>query len=69
MQQNVGSCLCNQSVSLHLFIRELSPLILRDKEEKALFLPVFIVVKVEILFLWLFFLGLLKDYFLAFSRA
>ena len=54
MQQNVGSCLCNQSVSLYLFIRELSPLILRDKEEKALFLPVFIVVKVEILFLWLF---------------
>ena len=54
MQQNVGSCLCNQSVSLHLFIRELSPLILRDKEEKALFLSVIFVVKVEILFLWLF---------------
>jgi hypothetical protein len=33
-QQNVGSCLCSQSVSLRLFIGELSPLILRDIKEK-----------------------------------
>ena len=33
-QQNVGSCLCSQSVSLCLFIGELSPLILRDIKEK-----------------------------------
>jgi hypothetical protein len=34
MQQNTGSCLHNQSVSLCLFIGELSPLILRDIKEK-----------------------------------
>jgi hypothetical protein len=33
-QQNVGSCLCNQFVSLCLFIVELSPLIFRDIKEK-----------------------------------
>ena len=30
MQQNVGSCLSTQSVSVCLFIGDLSPLILRD---------------------------------------
>jgi hypothetical protein len=35
MQQNVGSYLCNQPVSLCLFIGELSPLILRDIKEKT----------------------------------
>ena len=44
MQQNVGSCLCNQSVSLCLFIGEMSPLILRDVKEKLLLLPVIFVV-------------------------
>jgi hypothetical protein len=34
MQQNVGSCLCIQSVNLYLFIGELSPLMLRDIKEK-----------------------------------
>jgi hypothetical protein len=34
MQQNVASCLRSQSVSLCLFIGELSPLILRDIKEK-----------------------------------
>ena len=33
-QQNVGSCLYSQSISLCLFIGELSPLILRDIKEK-----------------------------------
>jgi hypothetical protein len=33
-QQKVGSCLRNESVSLCLFTRELSPLILRDIKEK-----------------------------------
>jgi hypothetical protein len=40
MQQNVGSCLSNQFVSLCLFIGDLSPLILRDIKEKSLLLPV-----------------------------
>jgi hypothetical protein len=40
MQQKVGSCLCNQSVSLCLFMGELSLLILRDIKEKSLLLPV-----------------------------
>jgi hypothetical protein len=34
MQQKVGPCLCSQSVSLCLFIWELSPLILGDINEK-----------------------------------
>jgi hypothetical protein len=67
MQQKVGSCLCNQSVHLCLFIGELNPLILRDNEDKSLFLPVIFVARVGILFMWLSSLGLLKDYFLAFS--
>jgi hypothetical protein len=33
-QQNFGSCLCSQSVSLCLFIGELNPLVLRDFKEK-----------------------------------
>jgi hypothetical protein len=69
MQQNVGSCLLNQSVSLCLFIRELRPMILRVIKRKSLLLPVIFVVRVGILFMWLSSLGLLKDYFLAFSRA
>jgi hypothetical protein len=68
MQQNAGSRLCSQSVSLCLFIWELSPLILRIIMEKKLFFPVVFVVRIEILFLWLSSLGLLKDYFLTFSR-
>jgi hypothetical protein len=45
MQQKVGSYLCSQSVSLCLFIEELSPLILRDIKEKSLLLPVIFVVR------------------------
>ena len=67
MQQNVGSWLCSQSVSLCVFIGVLSPLILRDIKEKSLLLPVIFVARVGILFMWLSYLGLLKDYFLAFS--
>jgi hypothetical protein len=69
VQQNVGSCLPNQSVSLCLFIGELSPLILRYIKEKSLLLPDIFVARVGILFMWLFSLGLLQDYFLAFSQA
>ena len=53
MQQNVGSCLHSQSVTLCLPIGLLSTLILRDIEEKYLLLPVFFVVRVGVLFLWL----------------
>ena len=53
MQQNVGSCLCSQSVSLCLFIGELSQFILRDIKEKSLLLPVIFVVRIGILFMWL----------------
>ena len=38
-------------------------------KEKLLLLPDLFVVRVGILSMWLSFLGLLKDYFLAFSRA
>ena len=68
-QQNVGSCLCSQSISLCLFTGELSPLMLREMKEKKLFLPVIFVVKVGILFLRLSSFRFLKDYFLAFSRV
>ena len=53
MQQNVGSCLCNQSVSLCLFIGELILVILRDIMQKQLLLPVIFVVRFGVLFLWL----------------
>jgi hypothetical protein len=43
-------------------------LILSDIKEKPL-LPVIFVVRVGILFMWLSSLGLLKDYFFAFSGA
>ena len=57
MQQNVGSCLCNQSISLCLFTGELSSLILRDIKEKSLLLPVIFVARVGVLFMWLSSLG------------
>jgi hypothetical protein len=63
------TCLCNNFVSLCLFIGGLSPLILRYIKEKSLFLPVIFVFRVGILFMWPSSLGLLIDYFLAFSRA
>jgi hypothetical protein len=44
MQQNVQSCLYSQSVSLCFYIGELSPLILRDIQEKSLLVPVTFVV-------------------------
>ena len=53
MQQNAGSCLRIQSVSLCLFIRELSSLMLRDIKEKWLLLPVIFVVRGRIMFVWL----------------
>jgi hypothetical protein len=61
MQQNVGSCLCSQSVSLCLFIEELSPLILRDiKEERLLLLVIFVVRGGIMLFFGYPLFGLLK---------
>jgi hypothetical protein len=42
---------------------------LREMKEKCLLLPVIFVVKVGILFLHCLPLGLLKDYFLPFSRC
>jgi hypothetical protein len=53
-KQNVGSCLCSQSDSLCLFIGDFSPLILRDIKEKLLLLPIIFIVRVAILFLWLY---------------
>jgi hypothetical protein len=47
MQENVGSYLYIQSVSLCLFIEELSPLILRDIKEKRLLLPVSLLLKMD----------------------
>ena len=66
MQQNVGACLCNQSVSLCHFIGKLSPLILRDIKEKSLLLPVIFVARVRILFMCLSSFGLLNGTFLLF---
>ena len=73
MQQNIGSCLHNQSVSLCLFTGELSPLILRDIKEEALIFPVFLflflLLELEFCSCGYLLLGLLKDYFLAFSKV
>ena len=78
MQQNIGSFLPNQSLSLCLFTGELSSLILRDIKEEALIFPVFFLLLLLLLLLLLelefyscgyLLLGLLKDYFLAFSKV
>ena len=53
IQQNAGSCLYVQSVSLCLFIGEWSPLMLRDIKKKWLLLPVIFVVRGRIMFVWL----------------
>ena len=72
MQQNIGSFLPNQSLSLCLFSGELSSLILRDIKEEALIFPVLLLLlllELEFYSCGYLLLGLLKDYFLAFSRA
>ena len=69
MQQNVGSCLCIQSVSLYLFIGELSPLILRDIKEKICCFLLFLLLVLGFCSFGYLLLGFLKDYFLAFSRV
>ena len=68
MQQNV-LCLCNQSPSLCLFIGELNPLILRDIKENHCCFLLFLLLELEFCSCGYLLLGLLKDYFLAFSRA
>ena len=56
MQQNVGFCLCIQSVNLCLFIGELSPLIFRDIKENCFLLPVTFVISGGVMFVSLFIL-------------
>ena len=72
MQQNIGSFLPNQSLSLCLFSGELSSLILRDIKEEALIFPVLLLlllVELEFYSCGYLLLGLFKDYFLAFSKV
>ena len=74
MQQNIGSFLPNQSLSLCLFTGELSSLILRDIKEEALIFPVFfffllLLLELEFYSCGYLLLGLFKDYFLAFSKV
>jgi hypothetical protein len=57
VQQNAGSCLLTQSVSLRLFIGELSPLILRDIKERLLLVPVMFVLVGD--FMWISAFGFL----------
>jgi hypothetical protein len=69
MHLNVGFCLHIKSVSLCLFIGELSPLILTDIKERRLLLPVIFVRGGNYVFCGYLLFGLLKDYFLGFSRV
>jgi hypothetical protein len=70
MQQNVGSCLSIQSVISHIFIEELSPLILRDLRKNDCWFQLFLLLEVELCLCHYLLFGLLKgDYFLAFSRV
>ena len=65
---NVRSYLHSQSFSLCLFIGELSQLILRDiKEKLLLFHVIFVAMDLVFCSCGYLLLGLLKDYFLAFS--
>ena len=52
MKQNAGSCLHIKSISLCLFIVDLSPLILRDIKKQSLLGPVIFVFRDGILFMW-----------------
>ena len=69
MQQNVGSCFHDQSVSVCIFIGELNQLILRDIKEKPLLLPVILLLELRFCSCGYLLLSYLKDYFLVFSRA
>ena len=72
MQQNIGSFLPNQSLCLCLYSGELSSLILRDIKEEALIFPVLLLLlllELEFYSCGYLLLGLLKDYFLAFSKV
>jgi hypothetical protein len=53
MCKNAESCLSIQSVSLYLFIRELSPLMLVDIKEKGLLLPIIFYIRSGTMFVWL----------------
>ena len=59
MEQNEGSCLCIQSVSLSFLIRELSPLMLKYINDQWLLVPVILMLVVElycvILFFWIYY--------------
>ena len=65
-QQDVGSCLCSQSVCLCLLIGEQNPLILR--KSNCCFL-LFLLLELAFCFCGCLLFGLLRDYFLACSRA
>ena len=52
MQQNAGSCLGIQSVSLCLFIGELGTLILRDIKDRRLLVPEMFVFVGVLMCLW-----------------
>jgi hypothetical protein len=54
MQQNAGSCLYMQSVSLYLSTGELSPLMFRDIRDQYLLLLDIFVVRDGIMFIFLF---------------
>jgi hypothetical protein len=70
MQQNAGSCLSIQFISLCFFIGELNPLMLRDVKEKWLLLPDIFVVRAGIMFVWLSSFGFIERFFfLAFFRV
>ena len=68
-QQNVGSCLCSQSISVCLFIGDSSPLMLRDIKESNCCFLLFLLLKLGFCSCGFLLLGLLNDYFLAFNRA
>ena len=63
MQQNAGSCLLIQPVSLCLFVAELSPLVLRTIDY---FFLLFLLLEVGLCLYNYLLLGLLKYYFLVF---
>ena len=67
MQQNTGSCLRIQSVSLCLFIGELSPLMLKDIKENRVLLSVIFVVRSGIKFVWLSSFGFVERLLSCFS--
>ena len=69
MQQNVETCLHNQSLSLFFFIKGIEYIDIKNIKENPCCFLLFLLLEFEFCSCGYLLLGLLKDYFFAFSQA